>query len=111
MWLVGVNMNCFLLCYFKPVKLLIRSFELGEERASSVPPFYRQASSLSYAKWIIRNSLKAQYADKAKIFNHLIIILIAVQSFKTSVLSEKKKCGCYRICMKKRKYRACAQGL
>jgi len=85
-------MNCFL-CYFKPVKLLIRGFELGEEQASLVPPLYRQASPLSYALWIIRNSLKAQYADNTKIFGHLIIILISVQSFKTLVLSGKDKCG------------------
>lgn len=79
-----------------------------------VPLLYRQASSLSYALWIIRNSLKAQYADKAKILNHLMVILIAVQSFKTLVLSGKDKCGHYRTCMKKGSIgqdRACPQGL
>lgn len=30
MWPVGVNRNCSL-CYFNPVTLLIRGFELGEE--------------------------------------------------------------------------------
>mgnify|MGYP001855741651 CR=1 FL=1 len=30
-WLVGVNMSCFIPCDFKPVKLLIRAFKLGEQ--------------------------------------------------------------------------------
>lgn len=71
-----------------------------------MPLLHRQAFSLNYALWIIINSLKAQYAVKKKISHHLIIIWIAVQSFKTCILSGENRCRCYRIYMKKRKYRA-----
>lgn len=48
-WLVGVNMSCFIPCDFKPVKLLIRAFKLGEQWASLVPQFFMQVFSINYA--------------------------------------------------------------